>query len=318
MKRLTESFGLEPKQQIVRGVMNHYTPIDNIIINVRNIFGALLGLVCTKGEDGISMKVTSTSFTNPQTTEAVLRNSTFDGVTFLYDYIYRQGLHGFKVIDLGSTCIAYFYPDDVTAPEVCAGCTEMREAKLLECEMHSVNEDCEVELEDRTKEELAALLNNTNKVKAAADFAEMAAKSVTLPENTYIKATKDADGRESIALRCKLTRRRPFGGTLEQVSSLMNIYGTGNAAVWVDAYLDGGKEKLPDGAADCIDSILELIGAEKTEDEAVWNIPDGNVKSVGVDTTTDNIANQVNFNEPSGGQDENNTEQEQTQNDEVS
>lgn len=264
------------------GVMNHYTPIDNIVINTRNIFGALLGLVVSKAEDGISLKIESNRFDNPETTQNILNNSTFDNRTFLGQYINRQGLPVCKIVDLGSRCIVYFSPDNI-APDPCTAdtataCIAMKEANLTEAEMTTINEDMETELEDHTKEELAEILNDGNKVKAANDFADKIKNVVTLPENMYIKATKDSDGHESVSLRYKYTRRRPFGGKQEAVVSLMNIYSTGPNAIWVDAYLD--KDRWDDDVLNVIDAILIYIGAEETGDDAVYNIPDGNSRPV--------------------------------------
>ena len=296
MRKLSESIsGVTSGIGMTQGVMNHYTPIDNIIINTRNIFGALLGLVVSKGEDGISLKIQSSSFTNPEVTRNILYNSTFDGHTYLYTYIINQGLRGLKILDLGSTCIAYFFPNDLAedpcSNETCCGCREMKESRIIECELatieeSSVNEDQEVELEDRTKEELAEIINNNNKVKGAADFVNKMANVITLPENMYIKATKDIDGHESISLRYKTVKRRPFGGKMDSVTSLMNIYCTGANAVWVDAFLNKGL--YDDDVINVINSILQFIGAEKTSDEAVWNIPDGNERTTKAEKPDEN------------------------------
>ena len=296
MRKLSESIsGVTSGIGMTQGVMNHYTPIDNIIINTRNIFGALLGLVVSKGEDGISLKIQSSSFTNPEVTRNILYNSTFDGHTYLYTYIINQGLRGLKILDLGSTCIVYFFPNDLAedpcSNDACCGCREMKESRIIECELatieeSSVNEDQEVELEDRTKEELAEIINNNNKVKGATDFANKMANVITLPENMYIKATKDIDGHESISLRYKTVKRRPFGGKMDSVTSLMNIYCTGANAVWVDAFLNKGL--YDDDVINVINSILQFIGAEETSDEAVWNIPDGNERTIKAEKPDEN------------------------------
>ena len=296
MRKLSESIsGVTSGIGMTQGVMNHYTPIDNIIINTRNIFGALLGLVVSKGEDGISLKIQSSNFTNPEVTRNILYNSTFDGHTYLYTYIMNQGLRGLKILDLGSTCIAYFFPNDLAedpcSNETCCGCREMKESHIIECELatieeSSVNEEQEVELEDRTKEELNEIINNNNKVKGATDFANKIANVITLPENMYIKATKDIDGHESISLRYKTVKRRPFGGKMDSVTSLINIYCTGANAVWVDAFLNKGL--YDDDVINVINSILQFIGAEKTSDEAVWNIPDGNERTTKAEKPDEN------------------------------
>lgn len=314
MRKLSESIsGVTSGIGMTQGVMNHYTPIDNIIMNTRNIFGALLGLVVSKGEDGISLKIQSSSFTNPEVTRNILYSSTFDGHTYLYTYIMNQGLRGLKILDLGSTCIVYFFPNDLAedpcSNDTCCGCREMKESRIIECELatieeSSVNEDQEVELEDRTKEELAEIINNNNKVKGAADFVNKMANVITLPENMYIKATKDIDGHESISLRYKTVKRRPFGGKMDSVTSLMNIYCTGANAVWVDAFLNKGL--YDDDVINVINSILQFIGAEETSDEAVWNIPDGNERTTKAEkpdeTNIENAQQELNNQDTEGGE----------------
>lgn len=273
MRKLSENFA-NPGNGIAQGLMNHYTPIDNIIINVRNIFGALLGLVVSKGEDGVSLKIQSSTFTDPDKTRDILYNSTFDGRTYLAQYIMNQGLQDLKIICLGQSCIAYFCPNDLAGDDY-GCCSEMQEAKLVECEMYGViKEDYEEEIEDKTKEELASIINDNNKVKAANDFAEKIKNVITLSPELYIKATKDIDGHESIALRYKTEQRRPFGGKTDVITSLMNIYSTGANAIWVGAFLN--KDIYADEIISTINAILQFIGATETEDECIWNIPDGN------------------------------------------
>ena len=281
MRKLSESFA-NPGNSLAQGLTNHYTPIDNIIMNVRNIFGALLGLVVSKGEDGVSLKIQSSNFTNADTTREILYSSTFDGRTYLANYIMNQGLRDLKIICIGQSCIAYFCPNDL-AQDGCCGCQEMKESMIDECEMEgaSIKEELEEELEDKTKEELAEIINDQNKIKAANDFNEKIAQVVTLSPELYIKATKDVDGHESIALRLKTETRRPFGGKTETITSLMNIYSTGTNAVWVGAFLN--RAIYPDDVIGTIESILQFIGAEPTDDECVWNIPEGNDDD---DTTT--------------------------------
>lgn len=282
MKKISENFA-NPGNGLAQGLMNHYTPIDNIIMNVRNIFGSLLGLVVSKGEDGVSLKIQSTTFVNPEVTQEIIFNSTFDGRTFLGDYIKNQGLTDVKIICLGPTCIVYFCPADLAkcCDDKCKNCTkssckEMKESKLIECEMTGsiIKEELEEEMEDKTQEEINKILSDSNKIKAADAFAEKLSQIVTLSPELYIKATKDVDGHESIALRYRTEQRRPFGGKAESVVSLMNIYSTGVNAIWVGAFLN--RDIYPQDVISTIESILQAIGAQPTDDECVWNISDPN------------------------------------------
>ena len=283
MRKISENFG-NPGNSLAQGLTNHYTPVDNIIMNVRNIFGALLGLVVSKGEDGVSLKIQSSSFTDEDTTRNILYNSSFDGRTFLANYIMQQGLTGLKIICLGNSCIAYFCPQDIAADlTIATACKEMKEGKLLECEMTGViKEDFgEEELEDKTREELSAIINDSNKIKAAKEFQDKLASVVTLPEDMYIKATKDVEGHESIAIRYKTERRRPFGGKAENIISLMNIYSTGKDAIWVDAFMN--KDMYSQDIINTLEAILQFIGAEATDDECIFIIPDGKDEEVNVE-----------------------------------
>ena len=291
MRKLTESFA-NPGNGLAQGLTNHYTPIDNIVMNVRNIFGALLGLVVSKAEDGVSLKIQSSTFTDPDKTQDILYSSTFDGRTYLAPYIMQCGLQDLKIINIGQSCVAYFCPGDLAGYSN-SECTEMKESKILECEMFGqVHENFEEEeLEDKTQEELAEIINNKNKVKAASDFEEKLKNVLTLPENLYIKATKDIDGHESIALRYKFEKRRPFNGKADSVISLMNIYSTGANAIWVDAFLN--RDIYSQDIINTIETILQFLNAQPTDDECIYNIQDENTSD-----ETDSEEQQVTVEEP--------------------
>ena len=85
-----------------------------------------------------------------------------------------------------------------------------------------------------------------------------------------MKAVKDESGNESIAIRKKYTKRRPFGKTSENVKSLINIYHVGNDGVWVDPFDE--KESLDEETSNLINSILSWMGAEETGDPCVWKL----------------------------------------------
>lgn len=254
------------------GVSNHYTPIDNIIINVRNLFGSLLGIMVEKGEDGVSIKLKSSQFNSKQVMENILFR-TLNG-TSLYAYIVSQGLSGMKAICTGHEYVAWFYPTDImqAGDPTMAACPEMEKACCHECEMFNfanLNES-EEELEDKSHEELIEIIDNNDKIKAAQQFAEILNKRLQLPNNIYIKATKDSDGNESIALRYRYEKPRPFGKKKEEVVSLMNIYHSGHDAIWIDAFLN--KEMWEDDIITLIESILDIIGATETKDPCIWEI----------------------------------------------
>ena len=290
MKRISESLAQKSEahstQSLGQGVMNHYTPIDNIIINVRNFFGSLLGLVVMKGEDGFSLKVTSSSFTTPDVTREILYTSTFDGRTYLANFIHLQGLTKLKIVDIGSQCIAYFCPEDIKAaqdPEkmckdaACAACKEMKEANIIEAEMSTMikEEAEEIELEDKTHEEIVTIISKQNKIEAASELSALIEKKLPLKENIYIKATKDIEGHESIAVRYRYEKRRPFGGKMPVIVSLINIYSAGTNAVWAGCFDE--QENYPEEILTVVEQILELLGAQKTSDKCVYDIPESEI-----------------------------------------
>lgn len=264
--------GIEQNQLSGVGVSNHYTPIDNIIINVRNLYGSLLGILVEKGEDGVSIKLKSSQFTSKQIMENILFRN-LNG-TSLYNYIQMQGLSGMKAIYTGQEYVAWFYPTDImqAGSETMAACPEMGKTCCHESEMFNfapMNES-EEELEDKSHEELVEIIDGKDKIKAAQQFAEILNKRLSLPNDIYVKATKDSDGNESIALRYKYEKPRPFGKKQEMIVSLMNIYHSGHDAIWVDAFLN--KEVWDDDIITLIQSILEIIGATETKDPCIWEI----------------------------------------------
>lgn len=287
MKRLSDCFTKNPGNGIeCSGVMNHYTPIDNIIINVRNFFGSWLGLIISKGEDGVSLKVYSSAFVDETTTRDILYNSSFDGRTYLAQYIFNYGLRKLVLVNLGANWIAYFMPDDM--PTVAPAPTqEMKENHIKECELTSVTEGeeenkwsaftGEVELEDHTQDEIKEIINNENKIEAATAFTELLNKKLPLPDNLYIKGTKDVDGNESIALRYKFQKPRPFGKDAEQIVSLVNIYNAGSNGIWAAAF--DGTMNIPEDVIEYIKQLLEFIGAnQQGGNECIYSLEVANVK----------------------------------------
>ena len=91
LTQLKEGFECNPGNALKLGVTNHLTPVGNIITNVRNFFGSLLGLVVEPGEDGVSLKLHSSKFVNPEEIQKVLSTRCM-GQSTVQDYICQQGL----------------------------------------------------------------------------------------------------------------------------------------------------------------------------------------------------------------------------------
>ena len=266
------------------GVTNHYTPIQNIITNVRNLFAPYFGLVVEPGEDGVSIKIHNSGFISKQAVNDILYKKV-DRYTSVADYICQQGLCAIKLVNVGKFYVVYFCPTDIKSAEepnvmssdipndiaTVAPCQEQLTYNIEEAELSSIHESAwDEEMEDKTKEELMDIINQSDKIKAAALFAEKLAHVITLPDCVYVKAVKDESGNESIAIRKKYTKRRPFGKTSENVKSLINIYHVGNDGVWVDPFDE--KESLDEETSNLINSILSWMGAEETGDPCVWKL----------------------------------------------
>lgn len=290
LTQLREAFDCNPGNDVKLGVTNHLTPLNNIITNIRNLFATTLGVVVEPGEDGVSLKLHSSKFACPNEVNKIL-NQPYLGSTSLAQYICQQGLCNQKLLDLGQYYVAYFGPNDIRTAEnpdkiaadmkCCTPCIckEMLQYNIDEAEMDSINENFDdEELEDKTKEQLLKFIQGTDKVKCAQKLAELLADDLDLPEDYYFKGVKDAEGNESIALRYKFEKRRPFGKTVVLSKSLINIYNVGENAVWVEAFLT--KDKNSDTMNRIVETVLKLIGAKPTDDECVYVIPTDEVQDL--------------------------------------
>ena len=292
LTQLRESFDSNPGNDVKLGVTNHLTPLNNIITNVRNLFATTMGIVVEPGEDGVSLKLHSSKFVCPEEVNKVLNQSHL-GDTCLHQYICQQGLCNMKLINLGSYYVAYFGPNDIrtaenpdkvvaNTPTTCnvpCVCKEMLQYNIEEAEMETISESFDdEELEDKTKEQLLKFIQGTDKVKCAQKLAEFLADDLDLPEDYYFKGVKDTEGNESIALRYKFQRRRPFGKEVTLAKTLINIYNVGENAVWVEAFLT--KDKNSDTMNRIVETVLKLIGAKPTDDPCVYVIPTDEVQQL--------------------------------------
>lgn len=270
---------VNPGNGIGLGVTNHLTPVENIVTNLRNLF-SVTGLVFSVAEDGFSVKINSSRFVNQQEAEKVLYEPIYQNQS-VYTFINSQGLGNLKFVNLGQYVIAYIGPSDIQAacpglePQDCTwACKEMLDNNIEEAEMFIKESEDDEELEKITKKQMHEILNAKDKVKAAKQFGILVAQQITLPSDYYFAGVKSKDGDESIALRWKYIKRRPHGKSTEVTHSLMNIFGTGDAAIWIGDFDKKANFQLPDEVKKLIESILELLGAEKTSDSCVYKIPD--------------------------------------------
>ena len=104
------------------GVTNHYTPVQNLLTNIKNLFCQLLGVYAEVAEDGFSIKLSSVQFTSEQKTSEILHRPMYNdafsyGTSSLEGYIMSQGLRKVTLINLGSYYVVYFSPEDIKAAQ---------------------------------------------------------------------------------------------------------------------------------------------------------------------------------------------------------
>lgn len=268
MKKLSElyleSFDSNPGNSLdCLGVSNHYTPINNILIAIRNLLCCRLGVIAEPGEDEVSIKLHSSKFTDENSINAILYDK-IDRFTSLDSYIRMQGLTKRTIVDLGSYKVVYYSPEDIKQaenPELMAQVPDVDIEPTTES-LKAIKAILEEQQDDYTTD-WVDILSNEDKNVAAALFYEKIKNKVDLPENYYyVKATKDANDNKCVAIRKKYEFRKPFGEKIEKVKSIINIYSPDN--IWVSGYQD--CITLSDTDSRIIEKVLNLINAQKTDD----------------------------------------------------
>lgn len=281
------------------GVTNHLTPVKNIISNINNLFASQLSIVAFPGADNVSLIVKSSFFYDEETTRSQIYQKVWNDRTSLFDYVSQQGLPVVKIFQLGTEWICMFCPSDMpqfgygddSSIEKCPSnikCEMKEQIPFGEVEYNSfVCEDGEdgdndnmnglknygfgdQEIESIQKKDLRTILGSKDKVKAAKAFAAILSKNMRMPENYYIKAVRDEDGNESVALRYRYEKRKPFGKTAMLTKTLVNIYGLDDNGIWVnDADNPNGMDQELKGV---IDDMLGFIGVRRTGDACCFTI----------------------------------------------
>lgn len=262
------------------GVTNHYTPVQNILTNIKNLYACRMSIAASLAEDGFSIKLNSSKFVSEDEIRRMLYTPLDRTTIPLAQYIMSQGLDSMKMIKVGDFYVVYFSPKDIKAaepgleaPQAEAPVKEMLDYNIEEAEITTITEDeDDEELEDLTKKELNKLIDEKDKVKAAKQFMQIVSQQMELPREYYFAGVKDKDGKESIALRWRYTKRRPHKKTAEVTRSLINIYSNTKDGVWVGDFDEKAYFQLPDEVKKLIENILELLGAEKTDDECVYSL----------------------------------------------
>jgi len=264
------------------GVTNHLTPVGNIVAQIRNIFSPLTGVVASVAEDGFSVKLNSSKFVSQEEVNKILYDTAIMKGTTLAGYIQQQGLTVMKMINVGQYFVVYFCPNDIKGAgktdEVPANmpCKEMQELDIEETEMYSLikESDDDEEIKDITREKISELVASKDKVKAAKQLELLLTQELELPREYYFAGVKSKDGDESIALRWKYTKNRPHNKTSENVRSILNIYDMTGEGIWVQDFDKDSMVTLPDEVDKLIHTVLDFLGAEETDNPAVWSLED--------------------------------------------
>ena len=262
------------------GVTNHLTPVANIVAQIRNLFSPLTGVVASIAEDGFSVKLNSSKFATQEEVNKILYDTTIMRGTSLASYIMQQGLSVMKMINVGQYFVVYFCPNDIKGAgktdEVPANipCKEMQELDIEETEMYSLikESDDDEEIKDITRQKVSEFINSKDKVKAAKQLELLLTQELELPREYYFAGVKSKDGDESIALRWKYTKNRPHNKTSENVRSILNIYDMSGEGIWVQDFDKDSMVTLPDEVDKLIHSVLDFLGAEETDNPAVWSL----------------------------------------------
>ena len=155
------------------GVTNHYTPVQNILTNIKNLFCAQLSIAAAVAEDGVSIKLHSHKFVTEKDAEAVLSEPIYNGIN-LKTYIQQQGLDKCTAINHGQYFTVVFSPSDVKVAEpqkVAAPQNEPVKENVEDVEYVNlfINEgdDADTELEDESKEKINKLIKSKDKTSRA-------------------------------------------------------------------------------------------------------------------------------------------------------
>ena len=259
------------------GVTNHLTPLNNIITNVRNLFGPSLSIVVVPAEDGVSLKMHSHFFVNRDEINKVLYNCIYHNLS-VADYIRQQGLDSIRMINLGQYWVVYFSPTDIAtaAPglEACP-CEEQLALDIDQAEIETLlteGADNDEEMEDLTKKKLSEIITSKDKVKAAKQLELLVGQQIELPREYYFAGVKSKNGDESIALRWKYQKRAGHNETTEITKSLINIYDETEDGIFVPDFDENSMFQLPDEVRKLIENILEFLGATETKDKCVYSL----------------------------------------------
>ena len=286
-EKITESYvtsDINPGNALSNtGVTNHYTPIGNILLTVKNIFATQMGIVVSIGEDGVSIKLNCSRFVNQDDIYKILFSCGIYRDQSLASYIISQGLPIIKLVCIGQYYIVYFEPNDIAGAGIPApqedvenatkACTEMRTYGIEEAEMSNLIKENDEEIEDVNRKKITELVDSKDKVKSAKQMELLVGQEMELPRDYYFAGVKSSDGKESIALRWRRLVQRPGGTSATVTYTLINIFDSGETGIWVPSYAKDSIFNLPSEVKKLIENVLnDILGAQKTKDAAVFTL----------------------------------------------
>lgn len=274
------------------GVSNHYTPIENILTNVRNLYATHLGVVASVAEDGVSLKLNSTKFVTKENVHKVIfgevfNNSVYNRYMSLGAYITSQGLDKITLVELGQYIVVYFSPSDMAQASVpaskpgandcdaCVGCTcsEMLQYNIDEAEIDTITEgsDDDEEILDTTKKEIKEIIGNKDKVKAAKQLGVLIANHIELPQDYYFAGINVTNDGQAIALRWKYLKKRPHNKTTEIKRTLIYLFAPDDKEpIFVPDFDKETLFNMPEEVKKLIENILDLLGAKETNNPCIY------------------------------------------------
>ena len=132
---------VNPGNSLAIGVSNHYTPVQNIVTNIKNLFSMIIPIVASVAEDGVSVKLNSSKFVSKSEITKLLNQPIYQSQS-LKTFISQQGLDLIKMINLGQYWVVYFSPSDVKQAmpglEANPSAMPVKEQFLEEVEMDSI------------------------------------------------------------------------------------------------------------------------------------------------------------------------------------
>lgn len=106
-------------EYIKESVTNHLTPIENILMNIKNLYCQEMGIVAELDSTGKVIVLTSSKFVDYNITQSIMytaKDAPYNGVTYqpsLSLYIEQQGLDKIEIVQSGEEFRVLCYASDI-------------------------------------------------------------------------------------------------------------------------------------------------------------------------------------------------------------